>query len=115
MLSAQAAMLDLEQPTVTDIADSPAWEHISKQLHGKQWDALLTSPPCNTCSLRRKRHVVESSCLPTVSVDRESDVQRGTLLALRAAASARICNIWHPMDRRDSAHGRRTAVRLHVA
>ena len=94
--------LDLERSEAHDLADDTRWDSVVHDLKNRKFDAVLMSPPCSTFSAARSapggppplrapdgEHLYG---LPRLSPSQQEQVKMGTLLALRGAEAARLCN-----------------------
>ena len=90
-------MLDLVQSPSTDLADSHTWRQVEQRIREGKYDAVLMSPPCDTFS-RARSQPLRDEHPPGIYGKSElaqadkAAVQKGTLLALRGAVAAAICN-----------------------
>ena len=97
LLGSEAEMLDLLQSPPTNLADSHVWREVESKIRDGHYDAVLMAPPCDTFS-RARSHPLRDETPPGIYGKRElanadkAAVQTGTLLALRGAVAAAICN-----------------------
>ena len=94
--------LDIERDESHDIADQLVWDSVLDSLRSGFYHGVLMSPPCSTFSCSRSRvggppplrgeAAPAIYGLPGLKPSQKELVRIGTLLALRSAEAAELCN-----------------------